>query len=124
MSDFESFFARYSDRYMASDVDAVAAMYEAPALAVREGRVIHLEDELALHEHLAGLMEAYARAGAARAEIAALRVDQLGAHAVNATVDWHVLGTSGEVIRDFSTTYFMFRADETWRIRTYTNHDG
>ncbi|MBM2823249.1 MAG: hypothetical protein HW413_1995 [Thermoleophilia bacterium] len=123
MNELESFFSHYSDRYMASDVDAVAAMYEAPALAVREGRVIHLADETALHEHLAVLMDAYSRAGAARAEIAALHVDQLGSHAANATVNWRVLGADGQLVRDFRTTYFMFRDDETWRIRTYTNHD-
>ncbi len=123
MNDFESFFSHYSDRYMASDVDAVAAMYEAPLLAVREGRVIHLTDETALHEHLAGLMDAYSRAGAARAEVAALHVDQLGAYAANATVHWHVLGSDGALIRDFRTTYYLFRTDGTWRIRTYTNHD-
>jgi len=123
VNDFESFFSRYAERYMASDVDAVAAMYEAPLLAVREGRVIHLADETALREHLAGLMDAYSRAGAARADIAALHVDQLGSHAANATVSWQVLGADGELVRDFRTTYFVFRTDGAWRIRTYTNHD-
>jgi len=39
MSELRSFFERYAERYMASsDVDAVASMYEAPLLAVRDGR--------------------------------------------------------------------------------------
>jgi len=121
--DLESFFSHYSDGYMASDVEAVAAMYEAPALAVREGHVIHLADEPALRDHLAALMDAYSKAGAARAEVASLHVDQLGLHAANATVNWRVLADDGRLIRDFRTTYFMFRTGETWRIRTYTNHD-
>ena len=123
MIELESFFSHYAERYMASDVDAVAAMYEAPALAIRDGRVIHLADEAALREHLAGLMDAYARAGAARAEVASLHVDQLGAHAANATVSWHVSGTDGALIREFRTTYHLARAGDAWRIRTYTNHD-
>ena len=123
MNELESFFSHYSDRYMAGDVDAVAAMYEAPALAVREGRVIHLADETALREHLSELMSAYSVAGAARAELAALHLDRLGSHATNATVNWRVVGADGGLIRDFRTTYFMFRDGETWRIRTYTNHD-
>jgi ketosteroid isomerase-like protein len=124
MSDLESFFSHYSERYMASDVEAVAAMYEAPALAIREGRVIHLADEAAVREHLGGLMEAYSRSGAAKAEIASLRVDELGAHAANATVSWHIIGTDGALVGDFRTTYNVARAGGTWRIRTYTNHDA
>lgn len=54
----ERFFETYAERYMASDVDAVAAMYEAPFLAVRESRPIHLPDREAVREHLAELMEA------------------------------------------------------------------
>src|SRR5918995_228657 len=53
----ERFFETYAERYMASDVDAVAAMYEAPFLAVRENRPIHLIDREAVREHLAGLMD-------------------------------------------------------------------
>jgi ketosteroid isomerase-like protein len=121
--DLESFFSHYSDRYMASDVEGVAAMYEAPALAVREGRVIHLADEPALRAHLAVLMDAYAKAGADRAEVASLHVDHLGSYVANATVNWRVLAADGRLIRDFRTTYLMFRTGETWKIRTYTNHD-
>lgn len=74
MSDLDPFFAHYAERYMASDVDAVSAMYEAPMLALREGRAIHLADRTAVREHLSEVMGAYARSGAARADIAALDV--------------------------------------------------
>ncbi len=61
MSDapIERFFEMYAERYMASDADAIAAMYEVPFLAVREGRSIHLGDAGAAREHLVGLMDAY-----------------------------------------------------------------
>ncbi len=77
-----TFFAEYAERYMASDVDAVSALYEAPLLAVREGRAIHLPDRAAVREHLATLMEAYNDAGAARADIAEIDVKQLGTSSV------------------------------------------
>ena len=63
----ERFFETYAERYMASGVDAIAAVYEAPFLAVRENRPIHLLDCEAVREHLAGLLEAYRNAGAKRA---------------------------------------------------------
>ena len=123
MQDLELFFARYAERYMASDVDAVSAMYEAPMLALREGRVIHLADKTAVHEHLADVMAAYARSGAARADIAALDVVPLGKSSVFATVRWQVRDASGGLLKDFRTTYHLARVTEHWRILSYTNHD-
>jgi hypothetical protein len=124
MTEFDSFFANYAERYMASDVDAISAMYEAPLLALREGRAIHLGDRTAVRGHLAEVMGAYARSGAARADVAALDVVSLGTSSVFATVHWHVLDTDGGLIKDFHTTYHLLRVDGGWRILSYTNHDG
>jgi len=124
MSDLDAFFAYYAERYMASDVDGVSAMYEAPMLALRDGRPIHLADRTAVREHLAELMAAYAQSGAARADIAALDVVPLGNSSVFATVHWHVRDASGGIVKDFLTTYHLLRADGEWRILSYTNHDS
>ena len=56
--ELDSFFAYYADRYMASDVEAISAVYEAPLLAVRDGKAIHLPDRAAVRAHLADLMDA------------------------------------------------------------------
>ena len=108
---------------MASDVDAISAVYEAPLLAVREGRAIHLPDRTAVRDHLAELMEAYEKVGAARADIAEVNVVPLGKSSATATVRRHVLDTTGTLLRDFRSTYHLLRADGTWRILSYTNHD-
>lgn len=123
MTELDAFFANYAERYMASDVDAVSAMYEAPLLALREGRAIHLGTRAAVREHLAEVMGAYARSGAARADVAALDVVPLGMSSAFATVNWHVRGTDGSLLKDFHTTYHLLRADRDWRILSYTNHD-
>ena len=122
MSDLAPFFARYAERYMASDVDAVTAMYEAPMLALREGRVIHLADRTAVRAHLAEVMAAYARSGA-RADIAALDTVPLGKSSVFATVRWQVRDANGGLLKDFRTTYHLVRAIDRWVILSYTNHD-
>ena len=109
---------------MACDVDAVSAMYEAPMLAVREGRAIHLSDRKAVREHLTDVMGAYARSGAARADIASLEVVPLGRSSVFATVRWQVRNADGALLKDFHTTYHMLRTDGAWRIVSYTNHDA
>jgi len=118
-----TFFTEYAERYMASDVDTISALYEAPLLAVREGHAIHLPDRTAVREHLAELMNAYQSAGAAGAEIAEIAVMPLGKSGATATVRWHVVDGAGTLLRDFRTTYHLLRAGEAWRILSYTNHD-
>lgn len=104
--------------------DAIAAMYEVPFLAVREGRTIHLGDREAVREHLAALMEAYRNAGATRATIAELQVTQLDRSSVIATVRWNALTADGTLLRDFTTSYQMLREESgEWRILSYTYHD-
>ncbi len=123
MSDLDTFFAHYAERYMASDVDAISALYEAPLLAVRDGRAIHLPDRAAVRDHLTEVMGAYSRSGAARADVDDLVVEPLGASSANATVHWHVRATDGSLLKDFRTTYHLLRVDGGWRVLAYTNHD-
>ena len=124
MSEFDSFFAHYAERYMASDVDAISAVYEAPLLAVREGRAIHLSDRAAVRGHLIELMAAYQNAGAARADIAGIDIVSLGMSSAMVTVHWRVLDGTGALVRDFNTTYHVLRRDGDWCILSYTNHDA
>jgi len=123
MSDMTAFFTQYAERYMASEVDAISALYEVPMLAVREGRPIHLSDRAAVREHLSGLMKAYQSAGAARADIAEIDVMPLGKSGAMVTVRWQVVDETGRLLRDFRTTYHLLRTNGGWRILSYTNHD-
>lgn len=108
---------------MASDVDAIGAMYAAPMFALREGRVIHLADRTAVRAHLTEVMAAYARSGAARADVAALDIVPLGKSSVFATVRWQVRDARGGMLKDFHTTYHLVRVADAWQILSYTNHD-
>jgi ketosteroid isomerase-like protein len=114
-------FERYADRYMAGDADAVADMYSAPFLAVRNGTPIYLADRPSVVEHLAGLMTAYARSGAAVAQIADIDLLEQGDGATLVTVHWNVRSASGEMIRDFRTSYQL--AGRPSKIVSYVNHD-
>lgn len=122
--EIRSFFAHYAERYMAFDVDAVAALYEAPFLAVREGRPIHLPDAEAVRQHLVGLMAAYRDAGAAEAAIADLHSVSLGRSSALVTVRWHARAADGSLLRDFFTSYQLLRSgDGSWLILGYVYHD-
>ena len=114
-------FERYADRYMAGDAETVADMYTAPFLAVRNGTPIYLADRPSVVEHLAGLMTAYARSGAAVAQIKDIDQLEQGDSATLVTVHWTVRSASGEMIRDFRTSYQLVRRPS--RIVSYVNHD-
>ena len=122
MSEFDAFFSHYAEQYMASDVGGISAVYEAPLLAVREGRAIHLADRGAVDDHLSELMAAYRNAGAARADVAELDVISLGESCAMVTVRWHVLDATGALVRDLHTSYHLLSDGGTWRILSYTNH--
>jgi hypothetical protein len=72
-------------------------------------------------EHLAGLMTAYARSGAAVAQIADIDLLEQGDGATLVTVHWNVPSASGEMIRDFRTSYQL--AGRPSKIVSYVNHD-
>ena len=116
------FWEAYSERYMASDLDAVSGLYEAPFLAVRENEPIHLPDREAVRAHVAELMEAYRNAGAKEAAIADLQVLQLDGASSIATVRWSARAEDGTVLREFTVSYQMLRRPGGWTILSYTYH--
>lgn len=116
------FFARYAERYMASDAETVADMCDVPFLAVRSGEAFHLLDRAAVVGHFAANMLAYRSAGAAAADIVDMEIMDQGTEAVLTTVHWHVRAPDGTTIRDFQTSYQLIVADP-WRIVSYVNHD-
>lgn len=116
------FWEAYSEGYMASDLDAVSALYEAPFLAVRENEPIHLPDREAVRAHIAELMAAYRNAGAAEAAIADLQVVQLDGASSIATVRWSARSADGAVLREFTVSYQMLRRPAGWRLLSYTYH--
>jgi hypothetical protein len=121
-SSMREFWEAYSERYMASDLETVSALYEAPFLAVRENEPIHLPDREAVRAHVAGLMEAYRNAGAAEAAIADLQVMQLDDASSIATVRWSARAEDGTVLREFTVSYQMLRRPGGWTILSYTYH--
>lgn len=120
-TEIQELFERYADRYMAGDAEAVADMYTAPFVAVRGGAPIYLPDRASVVEHLAGLMEAYARSGAAVAQIKDIALLEQGDRAVLVTVHWNVRSVTRETIRDFRTSYQLVGRPP--RIVSYVNHD-
>jgi hypothetical protein len=85
----ESLIEEYARRYSAQDADGVTALCEAPFLAIREGRAIHLPDREALREHFATTMNTYRGKGAALWLPIEIESHPLGDSASFATVRWN-----------------------------------
>lgn len=121
----EDFIGNYTKRFMEFDAGAIAAMYEVPFLAVRDGRPIHLGDHAAILEHLEQLMDTYRKAGAAQATIVALNINRIDKSSAIATVHWHAFSDFGVLLLDFTASYQLLRAKSGgWRALSYTFHQG
>jgi hypothetical protein len=117
-----AFIAEYTRRYVAQDVDGVVELCEAPFLAVREGRPIHMADRDAVHEHFATVIGNYARAGFARFAPVEIDTRALGEKSAFTTVRWHAYDAAGNVARESRTSYLLLATDSGWRFLAYTNH--
>jgi ketosteroid isomerase-like protein len=124
--DLEAFFRRYAELYMAGEAEAIAQLYDAPFVAVRSGRPVHLGDRAAVVEHLAGIMAGYRSSGAALANVQSIQALAQGDGALLATVHWDVRAADGSPVRDFKTSYQLAMGEggsADWRIVSYVNHD-
>ena len=118
----ESLFEEYARRYSRQDAEGVAALCEAPFLAVREGVAIHLADRDSVREHFAAMMSAYRGKGASSWVAVEIDPRLLGEHAAFATVRWNAQDEDGTVVRDTRTTYHLLAGADGWRFLSYTNH--
>ena len=117
-----AFFERYAALYMAGDAQAVADIYDAPFLAVRNGTPIYLADRDAVVEHLSGLMTAYRNSGAKSAGVDSVHLLEQGDSALLVTVHWVIRTADGGVVRELRTSYQLVGRGP-WQILSYVNHD-
>ena len=118
----ETFMREYTRRYVAQDVDGVVDLCEAPFVAVREGRPIHMADRGAVHDHFATVIGSYARAGYARFEPVEIDTREVGDKGAFTTVRWHAYDADGNVARDSRTSYLLLATEGGWRFLAYVNH--
>jgi SnoaL-like domain len=118
----QSLIEEYARRYSAQDADGVSALCEAPFLAIREGKAIHLPDGEAVREHFATIMSTYRGMGAAAWSPVEIEPHPLGDWASFTTVRWNAADERGNITRDTRTTYHLLADPEGWRFLSYTNH--
>jgi hypothetical protein len=93
-------------------------------MMVKNGSVIMLATSEELFEHGKGFLAAYKEHGYKKGNLADIEVNQLGAWRAAVSVHWIIDHVNGSILRDFYSTYNLFRQEGEWRILVTTNHDG
>ena len=117
------YFASYAKCYDTFDVVSLAKYYFAPTLMVKNGSVLALSTVEEIFEHLKSLLASYKEHGYKRGNLAGIVVNPMGAWSAAVTVHWIIDHVDGSVLRDFYTTYNLFREDGVWKILVTTNHE-
>lgn len=120
----QEFFAAYAICYDTFDAVRLAEYYFAPTVMVKNGTVIALPTADEILDHLKGLLASYKEHGYKKGNPAGVQVKQMGIWSAMVTVHWIIDHVNGSVLRDFYSTYSLFRQDGEWKILVTTNHDG
>jgi hypothetical protein len=74
--------------------------------------------------HLKTLLASYREHGYKKGNVAGVEVQMLGHWGVFVTVHWIIDHVNGSILRDFKSSYNLFRQDNAWKILATTNHDN
>ena len=120
---FTEYFANYAKCYDDFDHERLAQFYFAPTLMVKNGSALALTTSDDILTHLKTLLASYREHGYKKGNVAGVDVQMMGYWGASITVHWIIDHVNGSVLRDFYTTYNLFRQDGAWKILVTTNHD-
>ena len=90
---------------------------------VKNGSVVSLTTPSDVSDHLKTLLDSYREHGYKKGNIAGVDVQSLGDWGAFVTVHWIIDRVDGSVMRDFKSSYSLFKQDGSWKILSTTNHD-
>ncbi len=120
---FAEHFANFAKCYDDFDHERLAQFYFAPTLMVKNGSVVSLATSNDVLDHLKTLLASYREHGYKKGNVADLEVQVLGDWGAFVTVHWIIDHADGSVMRDFKSSYNLFKQNGNWRILSTTNHD-
>lgn len=121
---FTEYFASYAKCYDDFDPDRLAPVYFAPTLMVKNGSFVTLATADDILAHLKSLLASYREHGYKKGNIAGVEVQMLGYWGAFVTVHWIIDHVNGSILRDFKSSYHLFKNEAHWQILTTTNHDN
>ncbi len=121
---FAEYFANYAKRYDDFDHDHLAPYYFAPTLMVKNGSVLTLATPENILAHLKTLLASYREHGYKKGNVAGIEVHTMRHWGTFVTVHWIIDHVNGTILRDFQSSYNLFRHEDSWKILATTNHDN
>lgn len=121
---FTDYFANYAKCYDDFDHERLAQFYFAPTLMVKNGSVVSLDTYSDVITHLKTLLASYREHGYKKGNLVGLEVQTMGNLGAFVTVHWIIDHVSGSILRDFKSSYNLFKYEDKWRILATTNHDN
>ena len=120
---FSDYFTNYAKCYDDFDPERLSKYFYAPTVNVKNGSVIAISNSSDVLAYLRNLVISYREQGLKKANLAGLDVKMLGWWSVLVTVHWIIDHTNGSILRDFHTSYNLFKNGDDWLIVMTTNHD-
>lgn len=120
---FAEYFANFAQCYDDFDHERLAQFYFAPTIMVKSGSVVTLSTLSEVLDHLKNLLSSYRAHGYKKGNIAGIEVQSMGDWSTLVTIHWIIDHANGSIMRDFCSSYNLFKHDGKWRILATTNHD-
>jgi NTF2-like protein (DUF6841) len=123
-SHFSEYFTKYARCYDDFDHERLARFYFAPTLMVKNGSVLALDTDSDIITHLKTLLAFYREHGYKKGNLVGLEVQPMGHWGAFVTVHWIIDHVNGSILRDFKSSYNLFKQEHNWLILATTNHDN
>ena len=121
---FAEYFANYAKCYDDFDHERLVHFYFAPTLMVKNGSVVTLATSSDIRAHLKTLLASYREHGYKKGNLAGVEMQMMGYWGAFITVHWIIDHVNGSILRDFKSSYNLFKNEDNWQILTTTNHDN
>jgi len=117
------YFADYAKCYDDFNSERLANYFYVPMVNVKNGTVSAITSAEELSAALKSMLAGYREHGYKKGNVIDVQIMEMGTWSVLATVHWVIDKTDGTILRDFNSTYNLFKDGEAWKIVVTTNHD-
>jgi len=122
-TNFTEYFSEYAKCYDDFDAERLIDYFYVPTFNVKNGTVSAITSVEELPGALQSMLAGYKEHGYKKGNVIDVQVMEMGKWSVLAMVHWVIEKTDGTILRDFNSTYNLFKDGEAWKIIATTNHD-
>jgi len=105
------------------EADERVRYFHVPTINVKKGSISAITSDEELSTSLRSMLAGYKEHGYKKGNVIDVQVMEMGKWSVLATVHWVIDKTDGTILRDFKSTYNLFKDADAWKIVATTNHD-